>query len=274
MKLNWKRKDKNMTTIYFSSLLKQKKYLNFYNRLVDLFKNNNLQCEFVKNTNDIWMRDYMPIKSTDGTYIQFDYHPRYLKHYPNLITDGSKIAKQLGIQLETTDIKLDGGNFVGCDKTAIITSRLFKENKNYQHQELINKIKDLLKLEKLIIIEEENDMFGHADGMVRFVDSKTVLINKYPNQHYYQKILTRILNKECLNYIEIPSTDSLKDAIGLYINYLQFDDIIILPQFNIQKDIKVLNQFKDIFKNYKILPLDCTEIAKDGGVLNCISWTR
>ena len=84
--------------------------------------------------------------------------------------------------------------------------------------------------------------------------------------------MTDVLEKENLKYIEIPSTDSMSNAIGLYINYLQFDDIIILPAFNIDNDKKVLEIFKDIFKEYKILQLDCTEIAKDGGVLNCISW--
>ena len=32
------------------------------------------------------------------------------------------------------------------------------------------------------------------------------------------------------------------------------------------------DEAKKIFKEYKILQLDCTEIAKAGGVLNCISW--
>ena len=71
-----------MTTIYFSALLKQKRYLPFYNRLVKLFKYTSLSCEFVKGTKDIWMRDFMPIKFTDGKYIQFDYYPIYLKKYP------------------------------------------------------------------------------------------------------------------------------------------------------------------------------------------------
>ena len=66
-----------MTTIYFSALLKQKKYLPVYNKLVKLFEDNNLSCKFVEETNDIWMRDFMPIKSTDDKYIQFDYHPKY-----------------------------------------------------------------------------------------------------------------------------------------------------------------------------------------------------
>ena len=69
-----------MTTIYFSSLLKQKKYLPFCNRLVKLFKDNSLNCKFVERTNDIWMRDFMPVKSMAGKYIQFDYHPIYLKN--------------------------------------------------------------------------------------------------------------------------------------------------------------------------------------------------
>ncbi len=262
-----------MTTIYFSALLKQKKYLPFYNRLVKLFEDNNLNCKFVESTNDIWMRDFMSIKSTDGKYIQFDYHPIYLKKYPKYITGGSLIAKNLGIDTITTDIKLDGGNFICRNKIAIITSRIFKENPNYSEQELTDKIKNLPKLDKIIIIEEEQDTYGHSDGMVRFVDDNAVLINEYTKKHIkYKKVLTDVLEKENLKYIEIPSTDNMTNAIGLYINYLQFDDIIVLPVFNIDNDKKALELFKKIFKNYRILQIDCTEIAKAGGVLNCISW--
>ena len=53
------------------------------------------------------MRDFMPIKSMDGKYIQFDYHPIYLKKYSKYITDGSLIAKQLGVETIKTDIKLE-----------------------------------------------------------------------------------------------------------------------------------------------------------------------
>ena len=262
-----------MTTIYFSSLL-EKKYLPFYNRLVKLFKDNNLSCEFLGETKDIWMRDFMPVKSTDGKYILFDYHPIYLKKYPKYITDGSLIAKQLGIEIIKTDIKLDGGNFVCYNGKAIITSRIFKENPNYSKQELTDKIKNLLKLDKIIIIEEENDTYGHSEGMVRFVDDNTVLINEYSEKDFkYKKVLTDVLEREGLKYIEIPSTDNMTNAIGLYINYLQFDDVIIAPKFNIKNDNKILISLYKIFGNkYKILQIDCTEIAKAGGVLNCISW--
>ena len=176
-----------MTTIYFSSLLKQKRYLPFYKRLVKLFNDNNLSCEFLGRTKDIWMRDFMPVKSTDGKYIQFDYHPVYLKKYHKYITDGSLIAKQLGIETIKTNIKLDGGNFVCYNGKAIITSRIFKENPNYLEQKLTDKIKNLLKLNKIIIIEEEYDTYGHSDGMVRFVDDNTVLINEYPKKHIKYK---------------------------------------------------------------------------------------
>ncbi len=263
-----------MTTIHFSALLREKEYLPFYNRLIKLFKDNNLICEFVKGTKDIWMRDFMPVKSADGKYIQFDYHPCYLKDSPELITDGSLIAKQLGIEVIQTDIKLDGGNFVCYNGKAIITSRIFKENPQYKKQNLTDKITDLLKLNKIIIIEEEYDTYGHSDGMVRFVDDNTVLINEYPKKHFkYKKRLTDVLEQEDLKYIEIPSTYSIKNAVGLYINYLQFDNVILLPKFNIKDDKRALEQFKNIFPKHKILQIDCTEITQDGGVLNCISWS-
>ena len=54
-------------------------------------------------------------------------------------------------------------------------------------------------MDKIIIIEEEQDTYGHSDGMVRFVDDNTVLINEYPKKHLkYKKKLADVLEREGL----------------------------------------------------------------------------
>lgn len=39
----------------------------------------NVKYAFLKGTKDIWCRDYMPVQTESGKFIQFKYNPSYLK---------------------------------------------------------------------------------------------------------------------------------------------------------------------------------------------------
>ncbi len=45
---------------------------------------------------------------------------------------------------------------------------------------------------------------------------------------------------------------------------------LIVPVFN--TDEKAVQLFEEHFKGQTVLAIDCNDIAKEGGVLNCNSW--
>jgi len=47
---------------------------------------------------------------------------------------------------------------------------------------------------------------------------------------------------------------------------------IVIPTFNREEDEKTVKIFEEVFKGQIIRTLDSNEIAKEGGVLNCITW--
>jgi agmatine deiminase len=122
------------------------------------------------------------------------------------------------------------------------------------------------------------DEIGHADGMVRFIDDKTVLINNYSDRDIELKLnIKTALHNANLNWIEIPYNPynngrSKMRANGIYINYLQMEDIIIVPTFNMKEDEAVVRILEDTFTSYKIKTVESNDIARKGGVLNCITW--
>ena len=61
-------------------------------------------------------------------------------------------------------------------------------------------------------------------------------------------------------------------ANGDYINYLQMENCIIVPTFDIDSDDAAIKKLEEIFKGKTIRTINCNEIANDGGVFNCISW--
>lgn len=61
-------------------------------------------------------------------------------------------------------------------------------------------------------------------------------------------------------------------ANGVYINFLQMKGKIFFPVFGLKEDEEAIKLISSYFPKSKIYPIDSNEIAKDGGVLNCISW--
>ena len=144
-------------------------------------------------------------------------------------------------------------------------------------------IAETLEIENLIIIPKEpGDIYGHSDGMVRFVSDDTVIINDYLEEDGYSKTFINKFKKALqshgltiagiLPYRSFPGPKGTDSAIGCYMNYLELETLIIFPQYNLPEDQPALAKIQEYFPNKKILPLNCTEIAQEGGVLNCISW--
>ena len=124
-------------------------------------------------------------------------------------------------------------------------------------------------------------MTGHADGYLRFIDGKTVLVNDLKNElKYWQTGFNKMIEEAELNFIEIPwfihkDSKNKDNAIGAYVNYLEMGNLIIFPIFEVRgnKDNEAMHVIESIFPDRIIEPVNINEIANDGGLLNCISWT-
>lgn len=84
-----------------------------------------------------------------------------------------------------------------------------------------------------------------------------------------------------MNYEDVPFFQTYKDSkhpeqtIGIYVNYLEVNNLIILPVFEIlgNKDKEALARIRTLFPDRTIVPFNCNDIALEGGLLNCITWT-
>ncbi|OFY87593.1 MAG: hypothetical protein A3K10_03280 [Bacteroidetes bacterium RIFCSPLOWO2_12_FULL_31_6] len=268
--------------IYFSSLLKQQ----FPKLTANIEKELNSQkiaFSYLSHTKDIWCRDYMPIQIGKDEFVLFNYFPSYLKGASKLRTNNKKVCEKHGINYTFSQIILDGGNVVRHNDKAILTDRIFAENKTkIGDSSLLNKLEKLLKSEIIIIPTEEVDVVGHADGMVRFIDNKTVLVNDYSKTDSQKSFQEKLYSALVSINLEIVFTPYFPDenwfsknkydiapATGVYMNFLQVGETIFLPQFSIPQDKTAVTFFLNYFN---VITIDCKELAKHGGLLNCISW--
>ena len=267
--------------VYLSELL-QEKYPETCNKLITILDKHNIPHKFLKGTKDIWCKDYMPVQTTSGKLVQFRYEPSYLKEYENLRSDVREVCKANNIQPIFSNINLDGGNVLICSDRAIISDRVFEENPETDRNELISKIEELLEAEVIIIPAQKEDFTGHADGMVRFVDRNTILGNnrKEEYKNWTEKI-NKVLQERGLKYLDVPFFSDYKDrkhpnhAIGIYVNYLEVNDLIVIPIFEVSgnKDTEAIECFRQIFPDRKIETINYNEIGLEGGLLNCTTWT-
>jgi len=297
------------TEVYFSSLLeKTPKYQKDFETIKEVLYKHKVAYELIEGTKDIWARDYMPITNSKGALIQCRYEPSYLKNHLHLQTNPDEVRIDGKRVCETgLSVNLDGGNYVRKGKKVIISDRVFSENVKEDYSEknnvraaslnkvfapldsdrkrkLVRDLERFLEVEVIIIpaINAAYDMTGHSDGYVRFVNENLVLVNEFENEfQYFVKVCIQAFKKHNLDYIEMPTfyhddKEHPNSAMGCYVNYLELDDLIIFPIFGIKPvlDDRALRLIKRVFPHKTIEPIIINDIAKQGGLMNCISWER
>ncbi|MGE0018966.1 MAG: agmatine deiminase family protein [Draconibacterium sp.] len=272
--------------IYLSGILNEKFPKTFKN-LVEKLKDYNYTPDILQKTFDIWARDYMPIQVSNNKFIEYRYDPDYLqgnseeeerrelKTYPDIVCDA------IGLKTVKTDIIIDGGNVVKSEDAIILTDKVVWENKrHYSEKQLIKKLHDLFEVDKVILIPRDEECeFGHADGMLRFINNDKVLISGFYETAYneFKKWILESLEKAKLDWDWLRvSENEVEDNIA-YINFLQTQDLIIVPSLNRPEDDEALKQISKHFPEYssknRIDKVDMQEVFQFEGALNCITWT-
>ena len=272
--------ESGVQVVYMSELLKTN-YPETCSRLIKILEKHDVKYAFLKGTKDIWCRDYMPIQTESGKFIQFKYDPSYLKgnkEWEESRSDVKEVCQLNNIDAQFSDINLDGGNVLICDGRAILSNRIFSENPNWDKEKLVSELSKLLECEIIIIPAENDDMTGHADGMVRFVNRNTILGNKLADEYkYWREGMEKVIEQYGLKYIDVPFF-SPKDpkhphsAIGIYVNYLEVNNLIVLPVFGRDEDKQAVDVLRQAFPDRVIETIDYNDVAWEGGLLNCTTW--
>lgn len=276
--------DNEGQTVYMSELL-MSRYPETCKNLIKILEKHKVNYSFIKSTKDIWCRDYMPVQTESGKLIQFKYDPSYLKgkmEWEDSRSNVKEICEKNNIVATESDINLDGGNVLICDGRAIISDRIYSENPDKTREELRKELAMLLECEIIVIpsLNKTADFTGHADGMVRFVDKNTVLGIKYDDRYKkdWWKNTQKVLDTYNISFIEVPFFEDEPDrehpesAVGVYVNYLEVNDLIVMPVFGREEDARAIEIIQKAFPNKQIETINYNDVAKEGGLLNCTTW--
>ena len=253
---------------------------------------------------DIWIRDYAPLTTVDMDMlipVKFEYSPSYLDNkYRKYIQRDNEIGEILGKELISEGIRSiyfnwDMGNLTHNGQgTVIITNRLIADNQNISiDHELKSMLYILCGFSNIVFIPvEPHDETGHVDGMVRFIDEHVLVVGSYlPGSHNFKFMenLAESLRKDLGDGFKIIrlqngqpediKSDGVSSAYGNHMNFMRINDTIFFPYYSAEVSEKPMQEFISVLaKNnlpIEVIPIDLSEItdlARLGGVLNCITW--
>lgn len=241
--------------------------------------------------------------------IKTEYHPSYLKTEAEK-RDGS-IDNNIGLNLSKIihdrepeylsignyKILLDGGNIVfNGNGKAIVSNRIITDNENHFQQDIMTAMKFQLGIDNLHVIPTEpGDDTGHVDGLVRFMGPSTLLVSEYPypwrpDQDFIDEddyAQSRECDNSIANYFAnldfkvfrmpngIPKkTKKFESAVGNYTNFLRVGEFIFIPEYGINDEDQEAKYalIEAVEGEAKIIGVPgCKDLARHGGVLNCIT---
>lgn len=273
--------DSQCNRVFFSALLRERcpKAFRGLTRVLDMY---NVPWSLLEGTKDIWCRDYMPVQVSPNRFAGYTYRPDYLlryKKYIGTITDGIDVCKKLGYCVDDmfSGIVLDGGNVVKAGDFVIMTGKVLEENPDYSIEPLTNAIESLFDTRLVVVPWDTAEEFGHADGICRYLGQKRILMTNYAQfdarmAARFKRALEKHFDKIEELHFDVPSVH--KYSWG-YINWLQTEQVLIIPKFGIPEDEQALAQISALTPDYagRIEQVDAGDLVIHGGCFNCCSWT-
>lgn len=283
--------DEKTNEVYLSPILNDAKdgHPAFYSRLTSLLKEIGIQYKELQNTNDYWVRDFMPVQLGTREFLKYKYYPDYLVSNDednNSISDVDKVMRGMGFSCRKTSLTIDGGNMVACGPYIVMTDKVFTENKRQKGDVDFKRELETELGHPVIIIpwvmhgnpdDDNTDKYGHSDGFVKWCGDNRILMGNHGDSYPEEAAeIKRILESYGFKVTEIRFSDKVAnpcdDLNWAYINFLQVGKDILMPIFNLEEDDVAYQYITTAFPGCRIHKIDSTEIAHDGGCLHCISW--
>ncbi len=252
--------------------------------------------------NDIWIRDYGPffVEKTRNNkkrscVLDFEFNS-WGEKFPPWNLDNyvpGEIALYKGIEIESYPIVLEGGSVEFSGDGLILTTEqcLLNKNRNpnLSKQQIELYLRSTFNIEEIIWLKrglEGDHTDGHIDDVARFIGPKKILICKSNNsrdKNYkhlnesikYLKSWKHPKHGYKLDIVELPMPDEMriknKRLPNSYANFIFVNGGVIIPMFNCSSDKVVIDIFKKIFPNRKIVGIDCTLLIQEGGGLHCMT---
>jgi agmatine/peptidylarginine deiminase len=252
--------------------------------------------------NDTWARDHAGITVIEnGRKVIYDFcfngwGMKFPANHDNKITrhlfenkaftNDYTYKKCLNFVLEGGSIESDGAG------TLLTTAQcLTADNRNYlSESELDEKLKNFFGLKQILWLHHGylagDDTDSHIDTLARLIPNNAIAYIKCenPEDEHYKAL--KLMENELKNFrttdgkpyklVALPMADAVLDKAGnklpaTYANFLIINSAVLVPTYNSPKDEIACDILQNVFKERKIVPVNCLPLIKQHGSLHCVT---
>ena len=268
---------------YINECYKESAFQKFYDNALPILKE---YCDVEPiGVSDICLRDFFPLQNPwTKELFRYYYNPLYgdkedTEFYDvcrKYIDKKYKNAKMLPVWM-------DGGNLISNGKFGIC---LDTNGTNIAAKADIIEAAlgiTLIVLPYRLSVPDE-DATGHIDGCMQFLGDDVLLVSDPYDPFDSDEIMEReawlnIINAstECsLKIVYLPNAwgkcerKSVDSAKGVYVNFLETENAIFVPQYNLPTDEKAISIIQTLTSK-RVKGIDCEAISERGGSLHCLT---
>lgn len=233
---------------------------------------------------DIWIRDFAMVNPKQP--VQFVYTNASMSWEESEITQEAfdRFANEYQLERKRSDYILDGGNLVDNYQGKIVTTTRFLEDNDLTYKQGKAVLKELLGANQVAIIEPDDDVLAHADGMVAWIDDNVLLVNDYTkiDRELHEKVMTELSSSfpdskiltvpvEFDDNNQIDDAQGIGSACGINLNLVATFNTLYVPVFGTDYEADVLEIIANNTSK-KVVEIDAKYICLFGGSVRCTTW--
>lgn len=236
----------------------------------------------VADVYDIWMRDFTTVNPDTPVQFTYTWASMTKRESEQVQRSFTALADEFGITREKTNLLLDGGNMVDNYNGNFVTTTRFMEDNGLDFEEAKETLRDLLHAKNVAILEPDEEVLAHSDGMVSWIDTDVLAVNDYSFDPEFRALVLDELNATFPNtkIVEVPveyktnapgEWEGFESACGVNLNAVLTFKYLYVPTFNMTHDQQALETIRqNTTKN--VIPIDAQGVCGMGGSVRCLTW--
>ena len=231
---------------------------------------------------DIWARDFTLVNPINPVQFQYTWASMTKQESGEVQGSFSAFANRYGLKRSKTRLLLDGGNLVDDYAGRVITTTRFMEDNDLSYSEAKEALMDLLNATEVAILEPDEEVLAHSDGMVMWVDENTLLVNDYSVEPAFRDLVLDELRASfpSATIIEVPveygqnkagEWEGFESACGVNLNSVLTFENIYVPIFNMAHDQRAVDIIRENTRK-NVITINAEGVCPMGGSVRCLTW--
>ena len=231
---------------------------------------------------DIWMRDFTLVNPLKPVQFQYTWASMTKRESRQVQRSFAAFADKYDIQRGKTPLLLDGGNLVDNYAGGVITTTRFMEDNELSYSEAKEALIDLLGATEVAILEPDEEVLAHSDGMVMWIDANMLLVNDYSDYPEFRELILDELEASfpAVTLIEVPveygqnkagEWEGFESACGVNLNSTLTFENIYVPVFDMAHDQSAVDIIRENTTK-KVITFNAEGVCPMGGSVRCLTW--